>query len=73
MNIIVKYGVDEHTIHPMNPPTIKALKQDETLRAVLGYGDNVKALIDGVEQPNELLVPDNAVVRMETACNTKAK
>lgn len=73
MQITIKYGPDTHVITPFNQPTIQALKRDQTARAVLGYGDNVRALIDGVEQPDGVLVPDGALVTMETKCNTKAQ
>jgi hypothetical protein len=72
MKITVKYGMDTHVLESISAPTIGALKTNETLKAVLGFGDNVRALIDGVEQPNTLLVPADSVVRLETACNTKA-
>lgn len=71
--VTVKYGIDLHTIESMSQPTIQSIKTDSMLRAILGHGDNVRALIDGVEQPNGLLVPNGATVVLETACNTKAK
>lgn len=73
MKITCKFGVDTHVLETNNAPTIGALKCNETLKAILGFGDNVRALIDAVEQPNTLLVPDGTTVRFETACNTKAR
>jgi hypothetical protein len=73
MKITVKYGMDEHKLESISPPTIQTIKQSDTLKAILGFGDNVRALIDGVEQPNGLLVPDGATVLLETTCNTKAQ
>jgi hypothetical protein len=72
MSITVKYGVDSHVLESINPPTIGSVKSNATLKAVLGFGDNVRALIDGVEQPNTLLVPFGSTVLLETACNEKA-
>ena len=72
MKIIVRYGPDRHELESINPPTVGSLKKNDTLRAIFAWGDNLRALIDGVEQPDALLVPEGTTVTMETACNTKA-
>jgi len=61
--ITVKYGVDEIT---------KQVEADFTFKAALGFGDNTKALVDGIEQNRDTVIPANATVRIETAANTKA-
>jgi len=41
-------------------------------KAALGFGDNTKALVDGIEQDRGTMIPTGATVRLETAANTKA-
>jgi hypothetical protein len=72
MTITVKYGIDTHVLNVINQPTVADLQSNTTLKAVLGFGDNTRALIGGVEQPGHTLVPENATVVMETRANAKA-
>ena len=72
MKYTVKYGVDEVTRNPSTPPTIGDIRQDDNLQATLGYGDNINLLVNGVAQGDCTLVPDGAVVTVETAANQKA-
>jgi hypothetical protein len=71
-NITIKYGVDSITKQVDAGFTIGDLKGDDGIRAGLGYGDNVNALINGVAQGCSTVIPDGAVVTIETAANTKA-
>ncbi len=52
--------------------TIGQLIQDRELRITLGYGDNVRALVAGVEQSQQAIVPDGGTVVIETRANSKA-
>jgi hypothetical protein len=52
--------------------TIGAVLSDRELKAVLGWGDNVRALVHGVEQPVTALAPDGATIVVETRANSKA-
>jgi hypothetical protein len=52
--------------------TFGDLQASDAFMAALGYGDNTKALVDGIEQDRRTVIPDGAVVRLETAANTKA-
>lgn len=70
--IKVKYGVDVEPLSGDSPFTIGALRRNENLKDVLGFGDNVNFLINGVTQPDDALVPNDATVVVETAANTKA-
>lgn len=72
MKVTIKFGVDNYVHESINAPTIGQLKENPTIRAVLGHGDNVRALVDGVEQTNSSLVADGSIVRFETAANSKA-
>ena len=72
MQITVRYGIESTTRSYDNAPTIAAIKGDHNLKAVLGYGDNVKALINGIELGSDVTIPSGATVVIETACNSKA-
>jgi len=72
MSITVKYGVDSHVLNTVNAPTIGDIQQNSTLKAILGYGDNTRATIHGVEQPSATPVPEGATVVLETRANSKA-
>jgi hypothetical protein len=73
MNITVKYGIDQINKHFSNDSaTISDLTTDYEVRSALGYGDNVRALINGVEQPGHALIPDGAIIVIETRANSKA-
>lgn len=71
MNINVKVGVDIISRHYMSD-SITIADVVEDVKAEAGLGDNVKILINGVEQPMHARVPDGATLCMETRCNSKA-
>jgi len=52
--------------------TIADVVGDQELKVVAGWGDNVRALVGGVEQPMTALAPDGGTVVIETRANTKA-
>ena len=70
--ITVKYGVDEITKQVEADFTFGDLQGSDTFKAALGFGDNTKVLVDGIEQNRDTVIPANATVRIETAANTKA-
>ena len=70
--ITVEYGVDSVTKQVETGFTFGDLQEHDAIKAALGYGDNVKALVNGIEQNRGTVIPDGAVVRLETAANTKA-
>ncbi len=71
-SITVKYGVDSVTKQVEAGFTFGELQDSDTFKAALGFGDKTKALVDGIEQNRETVIPANAIVRIETAANTKA-
>lgn len=73
MQITVKYGVDVANKSFPSAPTISQVLNSVSLKAELGFGDNVHALINGVEQPGNATVGDGAIVVIETRANQKAK
>lgn len=70
--VTIRYGIDSITKQFTVPVTIGSLKNDASVRAALGFGDNVKALINGVEMGDDVVVPNGATVVFETRANTKA-
>jgi hypothetical protein len=70
--ITVEYGVDSINKQVGSGFTIGDLQEDDAIKAALGFGDNTKALINGIEQNRQTVIPDGATVRLETAANTKA-
>jgi hypothetical protein len=68
----VQYGVDSITKQVEGGFTFGDLQADDTFKAALGFGDNTKALVDGIEQSRQTVIPDGTAVRLETAANTKA-
>lgn len=70
--VTVRYGIETLTKSFTIPVTIGQLRCNQDIRAALGYGDNVKFLIDGVEQGDDVVVANGGVVVVETRANTKA-
>lgn len=52
--------------------TIGCLRRDREMQASLGYGDNVKYLVDGVAQDDDVELDDGDSVVVETNVGTKA-
>ena len=73
MTIRVVYGIESQDKECINPPTIGQVISDPVLKAVLGYGDNVRALVHGVEQPMTALAPNvsQGEILLETKANSK--
>ena len=72
MTFTVCYGIERQQKESISAPTIGAIKTDTVLKAILGFGDNVRALIHGVEQPDHIAVPEGSEVVLETRANQKA-
>lgn len=70
--ITVKYGMDKIDKTYDNPPTARQVRTDLNVRAALGYGDNSKLLLAGVEMPDEAVLPSGSEVVIETRANQKA-
>ena len=70
--IRVSYGVQSTEKVSDTPLTIRQVRNDYNLRAELGYGDNTRALIAGVEMPDDAQVPNGGHVVLETRANQKA-
>ena len=68
----VTYGGDTHllTVEPFT--TIGQIVNDPSTKAVLGYGDNVRALVHSIEQPLTAQIGTVSELTLETRANEKA-
>ncbi len=72
MQVTLKYGCESLTITVPVGTTVGQLRSNPNYKAALGYGDRTNWLIDGVVQPNNVVLGADQVVRIETSANTKA-
>ena len=72
MNIIIRYGTETISKNYPSAPTVNQVVESESLRAELGYGDNVRAKVNGVEQAGTAYLTDGCTLVLETRANTKA-
>lgn len=70
--VTIKYGMDTIQKSMEAPVTIGTIRRDPNIRSVLGYGDQVRLMINGVAMSDDTTVPSGAMVTVETAANTKA-
>ena len=70
--IIMKYGVDTHEVTVTENATVGSVLRNASNKVILGYGDNVKALVHGVEQPEDAQLSDGLTLVIETRANSKA-
>lgn len=70
--VTIKYGSDTHMVTVALGAAIGIIIADTTAKVILGYGDNVRALVNGVEQTNDTVVADGSTINLETRANQKA-
>lgn len=70
--ITIRYGSQSRATNVDSGATIGMVIADQTNKIILGYGDNVKALVHGVEQPGDAVPSDGATITLETKLNQKA-
>jgi hypothetical protein len=70
--LTVRYGGDEHRVSVESTTTIGEIIANPNTRAVLGYGDNVRALVNGIEQSNATQISYAEELVLETKANEKA-
>ena len=68
----VTYGGDTHLLTVEPHTTIGQIVNDPSTKAVLGYGDNVRALVHGIEQPLATQISGVTELTLETRANEKA-
>jgi hypothetical protein len=69
--ITVKMGTERNSMQFPSDATIGQAVENQNMRAILGYGDNIRALIFGVEQDMGTVAPAGSVITVETKANTK--
>lgn len=72
MTITVRYGMDQQTIAVPMGTKFGDIRRNNDLRVSLGFGDNVKFLVNGVEMSPDATVANGTLITVETAANTKA-
>lgn len=72
MQVNVKYGITTESKFVDNDTTVGQLKRDASLKAILGFKDNVRALLHGQELGDDTVVPEGATIVIEDRCNEKA-
>lgn len=72
MTIKIQFGVDSMNRDYSTNPTVGQVVTDPTVKAVLGYGDSVRTLVNGVEVSGSHQLNHNDQLRLETRCNEKA-
>lgn len=72
VTITVRFGLNSATRSMPGPVTVGQVLGDSNLKAIFGWGDNVRGLIHGVEQPADAGLHHGATLVVETRCNTKA-
>jgi hypothetical protein len=70
--ITIKYGLDSISKTFTQPVYVRDIKANASVRAALGFGDNIRVLMNGVELPDGAQLSNGSLVIIETACNTKA-
>jgi hypothetical protein len=70
--VIVRYGIDTTEVTVGATATVGSIINNPSTKIILGYGDNVKALVGGVEQDSSAQVADGMEIVLETRANSKA-
>lgn len=70
MTLQIKCGLRTATRQYGIAPTVADIKRDNGLRLELGYGDNVRVLVNDTEQPDFVQIPGNSCT-VETKANEK--
>jgi len=72
IQVTVRFGSESIQRSYPEGTTIGTVLSDRDLKAVCGWGDNVRATVAGVEQPVTALAPDGGTIVVETRANSKA-
>ncbi len=72
MSNLIRYGVTNSISQPTTGKTVDQILKDKSMQAVLGFGDNVQARVNGRIVEGSYLVKDGETVDIETVANKKA-
>lgn len=70
--VTLQYGSESREVTVSQNATVGSLLADNSNKVILGYGDNVKPLINGMEVSFDTVVSDGSTVTIETRANQKA-
>ena len=73
INVTVRFGTDTASRSFADGTTIGQVIAEPSIKAELGYGDSVRALVNGVEQSSNTTAPNGGTVTVETRANSKAR
>jgi len=72
MFVTITYGIESITKNYDSAPTVSSVLGSASVKAELGFGDNVRALVNGVEQSGSAVLTDGVRLTIETRANSKA-
>jgi 2-phosphoglycerate kinase len=72
MKLTIKYGAESISKSFDTAPTVAQVIGNPNIKAVLGFGDNVKALVSGIEQDSDASLFGVSELVLETRANSKA-
>lgn len=72
IKVTVRFGVDTWNRSYPQGATISNIFADHDLKMVAGWTDNVRATVQGVEQPSTAQLSEGMLVNIETRANDKA-
>lgn len=72
-NIQIRYGSEVLNKVFGTQPRLRDITSDNNIKAVLGFGDNVRGLVSGVEIGADTYISNGALVVLETKANQKAE
>lgn len=70
--LTVRYGGDEHRVTVEPTTTIGEIVGNSNTKVILGFGDNVRALVHGIEQSMNAQIGSVEELVIETKANEKA-
>jgi hypothetical protein len=70
--LTVRYGGDQHPVVVEPTTTIGTIVDTMSTKVILGYGDNVRALVHGIEQSMNAQIGHVEELVIETKANEKA-
>ena len=73
INVTVRFGCDTASRSFADGTTIGTVLADAGLKAELGYGDSLRALVNGVEMNHATLAPNAGTIVVESRANAKAQ
>lgn len=71
--ITIQYGAGNSVTKDRNGyTTVGAILSDRNLRAILGFGDNTEARINGLAASPDMAIPAGAVIDLVAKASSKA-